>query len=384
MRTPTLLFVLTVIIASCQAQSPSQPSPASGTTSEAAVPADTATPSATADSIGPDSLRATADTLVIAMTGDIMMGTTYPTTQLPADGGSQVFRDTRDITLRADLALGNLEGTLLNGGTSTKGSGRYSFSFRTPPSYVQWLVEAGYDYVSQANNHANDFGREGILSTERTLDSAGIAYSGISGRRASAIVERGGVRYGICAFGHNKYTYRHRDLALVDRFIDSLKAHCDIVIVSFHGGAEGKDRSHLPQGSESFLGEDRGSLREFAHHCIDRGADIVFGHGPHVVRAMEVYKGKFIAYSLGNFCTPYGMALSGISGYSPVAEVRISRDGRFIDGQIHSFIQQKGVGPRHDANHSVARQIRDLSQQDIPASPLRINADGAMTLEAQP
>ncbi len=321
------------------------------------------------------------DTLVIAMTGDIMMGTTFPTVKLPAADGRDVFRDTREITRRANIALGNLEGTLLNGGKSTKGSGPNSYSFRTPPSYVQWLVDAGYDYVSQANNHANDFGQAGILSTEQTLDSAGIAYSGISGRRKSAIVERDGVRYGICAFGHNRYTYKHRDLALVNSILSDLRGKCDILIVTFHGGAEGKDKRHLPNGKETFLGEDRGSLREFAHYCIDHGADVVFGHGPHVVRAMEVYKGKFVAYSLGNFCTPYGMSLTGISGYSPVAEIRIDGTGNFIDGQIHSFIQQKGVGPRRDAACSVAREIRTLSLEDIPNSPLQIDTEGRMTLK---
>lgn len=344
-------------------------------------------PAHQADSIAPervpapsDSVYNIKDTLVIALCGDIMMGTTYPSRQLPAGDGCDVFRDTREITRRADLALGNLEGTLLNGGRSTKGSGPYSFAFRTPPSYVRWLVDAGYDYVSQANNHANDFGQEGILSTERTLDSAGIAFSGISGRRESAVVEKDGVRYGICAFGHNRYTYKHRDLALVGRILKDLRGKCDILIVSFHGGAEGKDRRHLPQGAETFLGEDRGALRDFAHFCIDHGADLVFGHGPHVVRAMEVYKGKFVAYSLGNFCTPYGMSLSGISGYSPVAEVRLDGHGNFLDGQIHSFIQQKGVGPRRDASHSVAREIRTLSREDIPNSPLRISESGAMSL----
>ena len=335
-----------------------------------------------ADTITDKTCVVQADTLVIAMCGDIMMGTTYPSVQLPANGGRDVFLDTKAITQSANLALGNLEGTLLEGGKSTKGSGPHSFSFRTPPAYVEWLVDAGYDYVSQANNHANDFGTEGILSTERTLDSAGIAFSGINGRRESAVMERDGVRYGICAFGHNRYTLKHRDLQTVERILDDLRAKCDIVIVSFHGGAEGRDKRHLPPGSESFLGEDRGALREFAHFCIDHGADIVFGHGSHVVRAMEVYKGKFVAYSLGNFCTPYGMSLTGISGYSPVAEVRILRQGgNFVDGQIHSFIQQKGVGPRRDATCAVAREIRTLSREDIPTSPLRISESGAMTLE---
>lgn len=353
---------------------------ASDTLSPLPVRADTVVSDTLGTALPADTLRL-PDTLVLALTGDIMMGTTFPTVRLPAHGGRDVFRDTRHITLRADLALGNLEGTLLNGGKSTKGNGPNSYSFRTPPSFARWLAEAGYDYLSQANNHANDFGPDGIRSTERALDSLGIAYSGIVGRRESAVVVRNGVRYGICAFGHNRYTLRHTDLPTVERILTELRPQCDILVVSVHGGAEGKDKRHLPHGTEIFLGENRGALRDLARFCIDHGADVVFGHGPHVVRAMEVYKGRFVAYSLGNFCTPYGMNLSGVSGYAPVVEIRIGRDGHFIEGQVHSFVQQPGQGPRADAANVVAREMRALSLDDCPASPLRVEPDGRMWVQ---
>ncbi len=321
------------------------------------------------------------DTLTIAVCGDIMMGTTFPSVQLPANDGRDIFRDTREVTERVDLALGNLEGAVCDGGTSTKGTGPNSYAFRMPTRFGVLLKEAGYDYLSMANNHANDFGAEGIESTEKVLDAQGIKYSGIKGRVESAVVERGGVRYGICAFGHNSYTLRHRDLQTVKRILDDLKSQSDIVIVSFHGGAEGRTKSHLPQGAETFLGEDRGSLREFAHFCIDNGADVVYGHGPHVVRCMEVYNDRFIVYSLGNFCTPYGMSLTGISAYSPVVEIRINGKGEFIDGQIHSYLQQKGVGPRKDPSHAVAREMKMLTEQDIKGSPIRVSTEGKISVE---
>ena len=196
----------------------------------------------------------------------------------------------------------------------------------------------------------------------------------------AAVIERKGLKIGLCAFGHNPYTLRHTDEELknVSRIVDHLVKTTDIVIVSFHGGAEGTRYSHLPDSMETFYKEKRGYLRRLAHFCIDRGADIVYGHGPHVVRATEVYKGRFIAYSLGNFCTPYGMNLKGISGYAPVIEVKTDRHGRFLGGQIHSFIQQKGLGPRRDATHSVARQIRQLSQEDVPHSEATIDPKGAI------
>ena len=322
-----------------------------------------------------------AQTLNIAMTGDIMMGTTFPSIMLPANEGRDLFRDAKDILSGADLTVGNLEGAICDGGRSTKGTGPNSYAFRTPTSYGHLLKEAGFDFLSMANNHANDFGLEGIESTESVLDEQGILYAGIAGRIESAVIERKGLKIGLCAFGHNSYTLKHTDLNTVGRIVDDLVSRCDLVIVSFHGGAEGRTKSHLPNGPETFLGENRGSLRQLAHFCIDHGADVVYGHGPHVVRAMEVYKDRFIAYSLGNFCTPYNVSLTGISGYAPVVEININADGSFIDGKIHSFLQTRGIGPREDAAGNVAREIRSLSMTDIPQSQATIDIQGNILLK---
>jgi len=327
------------------------------------------------------SLSSHADTLTIAMTGDIMMGTTFPSRMLPANDGRDIFRDALPILTSTDLTVGNLEGTLCDGGKSTKGSGPNSYSFRTPTSYGHLLKEAGYDYLSMANNHANDFGIVGIESTERVLQEQGILFSGIAGRMESVVVERKGKKIGICAFGHNSYTLKHTDLNVVGTIVDSLVSSCDIVIVSFHGGAEGRSKRHLPQGQESFLGENRGSLRQLAHFCIDHGADIVYGHGPHVVRATEVYRGRFIAYSLGNFCTTYNVNLTGISGYAPIITLTIDDKGMFLKGRIHSFIQQRGIGPRIDNSHQVAREIKMLSETDVPQSGATIDNEGFIRLK---
>lgn len=322
-----------------------------------------------------------SDTLTIAMTGDIMMGTTFPNRALPANDGRDLFKDTKHLLQSADIAVGNLEGTLCDGGSSTKGSGPNSYSFRTPTSYGHLLKEAGYDFLSMANNHANDFGTTGIESTEQALRQQGIKFAGLEGRVESAVITVKGKKIGFCAFGHNSYTLKHRELNTVKRILDDLKKKSDLIIVSFHGGAEGRTKSHLPYGAETFLGEDRGSLREFAHFCIDNGADVVYGHGPHVVRAAEVYKGHFIDYSLGNFCTPYGMSLTGISAYAPVVRITIDDKGRFLHGKIHSFTQIKGVGPRTNEANDVARQIKQLSEEDIPNSEATIDSQGNIRLK---
>lgn len=324
------------------------------------------------DTLTPDSLY------TIAMVGDMMLGTLYPKPQLPANNGKNLFDDVRRILSMATIAVGNCEGAFCGGNLKcSKGSGRYSYAFRMPPAYAGLFKDAGFDFLSLANNHSEDFGSEGVKETMAILDSVGIRYAGVKKLCQTALIQRDSVTYGFCAFGHNSYTYRHQDTTQALAILRSLRDSCDILIVSFHGGAEGKDMVHLPKGTETFLGEDRGSLRSFAHLCIDNGADIVYGHGPHVCRAVEVYKGHFIAYSLGNFCTPAGISVSGISGYAPVITVRLNSDGMLVDGKIHSFIQSFGKGPRVDKKNIVAKAIRSLTREDFSNPHIRIEDDGS-------
>ena len=332
---------------------------------------------AAADTMPPSAPLPADSTYTIAMAGDIMMGTTYPDSVLPADEGRLLFADAAQVLRRADIAAGNLEGTLCDTTCHTKKTlHEYNYAFRTPVEYAARLGEAGFDFLCMANNHSFDFGMRGIVSTERALDRLGISYSGVSGRAELAVVRRGGMRYGVCAFGHNAHTLRHQDLPKVRQVLDSLRSSADIVVVSFHGGGEGASFSRLPEGKEMFLGEDRGDLRGFARFCIDNGADIVFGHGPHVVRCVELYKDRFIAYSLGNFCTPYAISIVGLSGFAPVIEVKTDKSGKFLAGRIHSFIQRKGLGPRRDTCNAVVRQIRKLTDADVRGGGLRISDDG--------
>lgn len=335
---------------------------------------------AAADTMPPSALLPADSTYTIAMAGDIMMGTTYPDSVLPADEGRLLFADAAQVLRRADIAAGNLEGTLCDTTCHTKKTlHEYNYAFRTPVEYAARLGEAGFDFLCMANNHSLDFGWDGVRSTEHALDGQDIAYAGLRGRRKWAIIERRGVKFGLCAFGHNAFTISHKRPDEVTEILDTLRAMADIIIVSFHGGGEGTAYSHLPYGHEEYIGEDRGSLREFAHLCIDHGADIVFGHGPHVVRCVELYRDRLIAYSLGNFCTPFGISVAGVSGYAPVIEARIDRQGHFITGQIHPFIQRRGIGPRRDTTGVVINRIRELTAEDIPYGRLIIADDGTIT-----
>lgn len=327
--------------------------------------------------------KASAKPLTLAFVGDIMMGTTYPTDghYLTPDDGASLFKDTDSILRAADIAAGNLEGSLFDGVGSVKRCSNPSvcFAFKMPTRYAKHLVNAGFDFVGIANNHINDFGPEAVASTQKVLKENGIAFAGLRKGCPTAIIEKDGRKIGFAAFGHSNGTTSIMDYEEVKRNVKSLRDQCDFVVVSFHGGGEGQGYQHVPHKMETAFGEQRGDVEKFAHTAIDAGADIVYGHGPHVNRALELYKDHLIIYSLGNFCTPYRMGLSGVSGYAPVVTATINPDGTFSTGRIHSFIQQKGVGPRTDKTNAVAKNMRSLTQQDFPNTPLNIADDGTIT-----
>lgn len=326
-----------------------------------------------------------ADTISFAFVGDIMMGTTYPDSihgsHLPADGGKHLFDDARTVFERVDVIGGNLEGSFLDGpGRRRKMTNpRTYFVFRMPPAYVANLTDAGFDFVGIANNHINDFGQPGRSSTMRTLRQAALPVVGLKDSCETAIIERRGLRIGVTQFGHGANNLDVTDLAELRRVVGKLREESDIVVVTFHGGAEGTAHLHVLGKTESYVGENRGNVKEFAHAAIDAGADIVMGHGPHVPRAAELYNDRIIFYSLGNFCTPYRMGIAGATGYAPIAEVSVDGEGRFVGGKIHSLLQHRGIGPRFDSAHSAARLIRKLSAEDFPQSPLVIADDGTLS-----
>lgn len=321
------------------------------------------------------------DTVTIAMTGDIMLGTTFPKPKLPPNDGREIFVDCADILQSADVACGNLEGVIADEGKPRKNvNSPRAFMFLMPTKNAPRLSEAGYDFVGLANNHIFDFFEEPVKETEKTLDDIGVGYAGRK-ECESTVKEINGRKFGFCAFGHEVYSLRTQDTATVRRVITELRPKCDYLIVCFHGGAEGAACRHTPVGAEYFYGDNRGDVRQFAHLAIDCGADIVYGHGPHVVRAMELYKDHLIAYSLGNFATPLGMGVVGLTGYAPLLTARLDEHGRLIDGQIHSFIQYPGKGPRTDSGCHAAKEIRTLSLEDFPDSKLVISENGALTVK---
>ena len=324
------------------------------------------------------------DTITVIGVGDIMMGTNYPENKLPENDGAFLMKNVESYLRDADITFGNLEGTLLDSGGTVKKckDPKVCYAFRTPVSYVKNLLNAGFDVMSLANNHAGDFGETGRASSMKTLDSAGIHHAGQIVKKFVTF-EKDSIRYGMVAFAPNSGCVNLNDIEGARQLVVHLDSICDIVIVSFHGGAEGAQYQNVPRTNELFYGENRGNVYGFSHAMIDAGADIVFGHGPHVTRAIEVYQDRFIAYSLGNFCTYRGISVSGVNGLSPIVKVYTDPKGRFYKGLIIPTYQSYGTGVRVDPQNQVIKKIQELTKKDFPESKIQIAENGLITYLAQ-
>ena len=199
----------------------------------------------------------------IMAVGDIMMGTNFPDDSYLPPKGKGPFDDVATILEQADILFGNLEGTLTDDGENAKRCSDPSkcYSFRSPESYGQYLEDAGFDVMSIANNHIGDFGEIGIKNTTKTLEKHEIAYAGVFAQ-SSTFFEKNGITYGFCAFAPNKDCIKIHNLTNAKKIVEELKQKADIVIVSFHGGAEGFKHTHVPRKTERFYGEDRGDGHE--------------------------------------------------------------------------------------------------------------------------
>jgi len=193
--------------------------------------------------------------------------------------------------------------------------------------YGKLLKEAGFDVLSLANNHAADFGDYGRESTRKTLDALGIKYAGSDKTRfAMTILEAKGKRIAFIGFAFNDLVPNLNDLTFARQLVEQANKKADLVVVSFHGGAEGLNAQHVLNETEMLGTEKRGNEPLFARTVIDAGADLVLGHGPHVLRGMEIYKDHLICYSMGNFAT-YGMFnLRAETALTAIFEIKLSPD----------------------------------------------------------
>src|SRR3954451_18384792 len=309
-----------------------------------------------------------ARTVTIGWVGDVTPGSQYG---LPAQGGRALFAHVRKALREPDLMVANLEGTLGAGGPAKCPPGTANcFAFQAPPANARALSDAGIDLVNLANNHSFDYGAEGQRQTLMSLTAGHVALTGLPGD--VRVLERRGVRVAFVGFSTYRWTPSMDD---PHALIDQAKAIADVVVVLFHAGAEGSDRTAVPIGRESAFGEDRGDERAFAHAAIDAGADLVLGSGPHVIRGMETYKGRLVAYSLGNFAGAGNFASGGTLSVSGLLTVRVDRRGRMRNGWWRGMTLDGSGAPRPDAGISRAL-VAQLSARDFGTSAPRVLATG--------
>jgi poly-gamma-glutamate capsule biosynthesis protein CapA/YwtB (metallophosphatase superfamily) len=323
---------------------------------------------------------------VISAVGDVMMGTAFPGPEyLPPNDGVALFEAVTKDLRQADIAFFNMEGTFADDGEPAKKcrDPKKCYVFRTPSHYVKNLTTAGFDFASLANNHCRDFGMPALKNTMAILDSVGIQFSGPKGTFARKTV--GTTSVAMLAFApYEGPLYNFLNLTDAKKRVAALKLVYDIVLVSFHGGAEGARFTHVPDSTEEFYGENRGNLREFAHEIIEAGADLVLGHGPHVPRAMEIYQNRLIAYSLGNFVTWGRFNLSGPNGLTYILQTELSPDGAFLSGKVIACHQKSPGHLTVDPEGRVISLLNSLAKSDFPETGVFIQADGTICPPATP
>jgi hypothetical protein len=153
----------------------------------------------------------------------------------------------------------------------------------------------------------------------------------------------------------------------------------DLVVVYMHAGAEGGDKTHVTGREEYAYGEDRGNPKKFAHMAVANGADLVLASGPHVLRGMEVFHHRLIAYSLANFASWHNFGTDGIVGLSGILQVRIGPGGWFGKGHLVSTRLNDDGRPHHDWSRASVHLVRDLSNEDFGEHAPRIDDDGTIT-----
>ena len=241
---------------------------------------------------------------ILCLGGDVMMDS-YVAGYIKDNGVDYPWSSVSNFLKEADISLVNLETSVSTRGSTKKPAG---YGFRSNPKTLEGLKNAGIDLVSIANNHVLDFGKEAFYDTLKYLDEYKIGYVGGGENRTKAeevaIIEKNGIKFGfisytsitpnnawiasdnsqgIAVFKGDKDGYAH-----LVKNVKAAKNKCDILIVILHWGVE---YDKAPKKWQT----------DMAHALVDSGADVIYGHHPHVLQGIEIYKGKPILYSTGNF-----------------------------------------------------------------------------------
>jgi poly-gamma-glutamate synthesis protein (capsule biosynthesis protein) len=249
----------------------------------------------------------------LALAGDVMLGRTVAET-IATRGFGHPWGDVMPFLQETDLFLVNLECALTRAKDPWTDGRFKAFYFRAEPEAVETLRIAGVDFACLANNHAADFGMEGLLETARVLDEAGIAHAGagadLEAAAAPARLEAGGFRVAITAFadhpeewaaapgkpGINHIPISTDDVVMrrVEEALRAARQNADFVVFTIHWGPNMRSRPTA-------------AFRDFARAVVSAGADLFWGHSAHLVQGVEFWKGKPILYDTGDFVDDYAV-----------------------------------------------------------------------------
>jgi hypothetical protein len=298
--------------------------------------------------------RHTPETITIGWVGDMVPSN-------DSDYNENVFAEVASAILKPDLMIGNLEGTFAQADRNDKCMYLTSMchAFRGDLSFAASLKDAGFDFVSLINNHSYDYGIEGLADTEAILDEAGIPY--ISPNKPSTSITVKGKKIGIVGLSSTEPTKTITDYDFIKRMVTTLKQENDIVIVIFHGGAEGSTKTSVPGTIEYVGNENRGDVQKVGRLAVDAGADIVLGAGPHVLREIELYEHTPIAYSLGNFVGGKQLMTTGILGISGIVTVTLEKDAPTTYDFTSVVLSEDGI-PSLDPLDQGKQLLKSLSK----------------------
>ena len=316
----------------------------------------------------------------IKAVGDIMLGSVTPKTVLPADSGKIFVKEISKYLKDADIVFGNFEGTFILDHFKPKKCSESSratercFEFGMPDYLSTIISKLHFNVLNLDNNHSNDYGWKGYNFTQNKLKELNIYFAA---KKKPVHISIKGKKVIIIPFGFSETSFLISNIIKAKQIVSKLKTNNNIIIVSFHGGAEGKNALHVPDSTEIMYGENRGNVKEFAHSVIDAGADLVLGHGPHILRALELYKDRLIAYSLGNFLTYGNMNIKGVSGIAGILEIKLDeKNGKFQSGYFISTKQISKGYPVIDESKEAIKLLKELTETDFPKTNLVIKSSG--------
>ena len=319
--------------------------------------------------------------IILSFVGDVMTGSDYPDkSYLPSNEGKDIFKSVVNYFKNSDINFANLEGAIANTNTQSSKRSKNSYSFRMPPYMANRIAEAGFNIVAVANNHSRDFGDKGYKQTQEYLKNAGIKIVG-NILNTATIIEIKNKKIGFLAFYYFSYANNSiQDITSAKTLVEKAKKECDFLIVSFHGGAEGGNMFRVPKETEIFYGENRGDVYKFARAVSDSGADLIIGHGPHVLRAMEIYNNSFIAYSLGNFVGYKQFSLAGNNGISAILQITLNNNLKISSAKVIPIKLINGGIPSVDSSNEAIKKLNNYADLDFPNSGIKFNSEGEAIL----